>query len=115
MLDILSHVKHACHREEPGPGASREPRTLARPARQRVGREQTDHQLDRGRALHALACPGPQARTLFRHVRRGGLFMSQQPRATRVAIYQTAVGVGLLGYGAVTQNWWNAVIGLLLL
>jgi hypothetical protein len=41
--------------------------------------------------------------------------MSQPARATRVAVYQSAVGVGLLVYGAVTRNWWNAVIGLLLL
>src|SRR5438128_2005182 len=41
--------------------------------------------------------------------------MRQRTRGWRVAVFQTAVGVGLLAYGAATRNWWNAAIGLLLL
>lgn len=42
--------------------------------------------------------------------------MSQPTRSsTRVAIYQTAVGVGLLVYGAVAGSWWNVAIGMVLL
>ncbi|MFL6237905.1 MAG: hypothetical protein ACJ735_00235 [Actinomycetes bacterium] len=41
--------------------------------------------------------------------------MRQRTRAWWVAVFQTAVGVGLLVYGAATRNWWSAAIGLLVL